>query len=184
MKHLKSIPTLIWMGALLVGLLAGCSAGSPAAPQPDSFGVVLTPVPSPTPRVIDFTVKDLDGNEVSLSDLRGQVVLVNFWATWCSPCKEEMPVLEAYYQANKDEEFVIVAVNVSEDAATAQSFIEEHGYTFPVWSDPPGKQLMKLGIRGLPASLFLDRDGALRQFWSGPLDAATLDEIAGPLINP
>ncbi len=145
--------------------------------------MVLTPAPSPTPRAIDFTVKDLGGADVSLADLRGQVVLVNFWATWCSPCREEMPILEAFYQEHGDKGFVVVAVNVSEDAETAAKYVQDNAFTFPVWSDPPGKQLMRLGIRGLPASLFLDREGRLQQFWSGPVDKEILDYLVLPLLD-
>ena len=179
MKYLRKIGMA---GIVLAVLLAGCAAGSPTSPSPDATGVVITPRPSATPAMIDFTVEDLQGNAVSLADLRGQVVLVNFWATWCPPCKEEMPVLEAYYQAHQGEGFVVVAVNVTEDTAVARTYIEETGYTFPVWSDPPGKQLATLNIRGLPASLFLNREGRLVQFWSGPLTEDKLDELVQPLL--
>lgn len=167
----------------MVILLAGCAAGSTIESVPDATGMVLTPAPSPTPRVLDFTLKDLSGADVSLADLRGQVVLVNFWATWCTPCQEEMPILEAYYQAHQEDGFVVVAVNVGEDAEVAAAYVQERGYTFPVWSDPPGKQVMSLGIRGLPASLFLDRAGRLRQFWSGPVDQEVLDRLVLPLLD-
>lgn len=168
---------------LLAGLLAVFFASSsPAAPAPQATGMVITQAPSPTPRVIDFTVKDLQGADVSVADLRGKVVMVNFWATWCSPCREEMPIIETFYRQHQGEDFVVVGINVSEDAATAAAYVQEQGFTFPIWSDPTGKQLMALGIRGLPASLFLDREGRLQQFWSGPVDADILDELALPML--
>ena len=143
----------------------------------------VTAEPTPTPaKVIDFTVKDLDGREVQLSSLRGQVVLVNFWATWCSPCKEEMPVLQAFYQAHQAENFLLLGVNVSDDAEDAARYMAENGFTFPVWSDPPGNTLMDLGLRGLPASILVDADGNLQWFWLGPVTEEILEEEILPLL--
>ena len=162
------MPTLL----LLAGGLSACV---PAA--------AVTAEPTPTPaKVIDFTVKDLDGREVQLSSLRGQVVLVNFWATWCSPCKEEMPVLQAFYQVHQDKNFLLLGVNVSDDAEDAARYMAENSFTFPVWSDPPGNTLMDLGLRGLPASILVDAEGNLRWFWLGPVTEEILDEEILPLL--
>ena len=120
---------------------------------------------------------------VQLRSLRGQVVLVNFWATWCSPCKEEMPILEAFYQTHRQEGFTLVAVNVSDDAEDAAAYITENGYTFTVWSDPPGKTLINLGLYGLPASILVDAEGGLRHLWVGPLTQEMLEEIVLPLLS-
>ncbi len=108
-------------------LLSACVAGVTSPPEP-------TPTPQP---LIDLTVKDLQGEPASLSDLRGEVVLVNFWASWCSPCREEMPLLQTFYQAHHSKGFTLLAINVSEDPEEVAAFIEEQAYTFPVWSDPP-----------------------------------------------
>ncbi|WP_236709974.1 TlpA family protein disulfide reductase [Longilinea arvoryzae] len=132
---------------------------------------------------IDFTVKDLSGASVTLSSLHGKVVLVNFWATWCSPCKEEMPLLQAYYDAHKAEDFTLVAVNVSDDVEDAQAFIAQNGYTFPVWSDPPGNVLIDLNMNGLPASLVIDAQGKLVKRWIGPLAQEDLDDVITPLFE-
>lgn len=132
---------------------------------------------------IDFTVKDLSGQSVSLSTLRGKVVLVNFWATWCSPCKEEMPLLQAYYDAHKEDDFVLVGVNVSDDVEDAQAFIDQSGYTFPVWSDPPGNVLIDLNMNGLPASLVVDEQGKLVKRWIGPLAQEDLEDVITPLLG-
>ncbi|NMD30757.1 MAG: TlpA family protein disulfide reductase, partial [Chloroflexi bacterium] len=143
----------------------------------------VTAEPTPTPaKVIDFTIKDLDGREVQFSSLRGQVVLVNFWATWCSPCKEEMPVLQAFYQVHQDKNFLLLGVNVSDDAEDAARYMAENGFTFPVWSDPPGNTLLDLGLRGLPASILVDADGNLQWFWLGPVTEEILEEEILPLL--
>lgn len=132
---------------------------------------------------LDFSVKDLSGETVKLSSLRGKTVLVNFWATWCSPCKEEMPLLQSYYDSHKQDGFVLVGVNVSDDAEDAQTFIEEYGYTFPVWSDPPGNVLIDLGMNGLPASLVISPEGTVVKRWIGPLTQEDLDEVITPLLG-
>lgn len=132
---------------------------------------------------IDFSVKDLSGATISLSSLRGKVVLVNFWATWCSPCKEEMPLLQAYYDAHKEDDFVLVGVNVSDDVEDAQAFIDQYGYTFPIWSDPPGNVLIQLNMNGLPASLVIDAQGRLIKRWIGPLAQEDLENVVSPLLS-
>ena len=162
------VPALL----LLAGALSACVKVA-----------AVTAEPTPTPaKVIDFTIKDLDGREVQFSSLRGQVVLVNFWATWCSPCKEEMPVLQAFYQAHQAENFLLLGVNVSDDAEDAARYMAENGFTFPVWSDPPGNTLMDLGLRGLPASILVDADGNLQWFWLGPVTEEILEEEILPLL--
>ena len=132
---------------------------------------------------LDFTVKDLTGETVKLRSMRGKTVLVNFWATWCSPCKEEMPLLQSYYDAHHQDGFVLVGVNVSDDVEDARAFIEEYGYTFPVWSDPPGNVLIDLGMNGLPASLVISPDGTVVKRWIGPLTQKDLDEVITPLLT-
>lgn len=132
---------------------------------------------------LDFSVKDLSGETVKLSSLRGKTVLVNFWATWCSPCKEEMPLLQSYFDAHNQNGFVLVAVNVSDDIEDAQAFIEHYGYTFPVWSDPPGNVLIDLGMNGLPASLVISPEGTVVKRWIGPVTQEDLDGVITPLLS-
>lgn len=132
---------------------------------------------------LDFSVKDLSGSSVKLSSLRGKTVLVNFWATWCSPCKEEMPLLQSYYDAHKKDNFVLVGINVSDDVEDAQAFIDQYGYTFPIWSDPSGNVLIDLNMNGLPASLVVNSDGVVVKRWIGPLSQEDLDSMITPLLK-
>jgi thiol-disulfide isomerase/thioredoxin len=155
------------------------------------LGFLRKPEPTPMEGVaeagdsgplIDFSIKDLSGQPVQLSDHRGEVVLVNFWATWCSPCREEMPILQEYYLDHRDEGFVLVGVNVSGRPEEVAAFVEDNGYVFPIWLDPPGNILIDLGINGLPASLLVDAEGHLHKRWIGPLSPSLLEIEVTPLL--
>lgn len=110
-------------------------------------------------KAIDFSLKDLNGNELSLSDLKGKKVFLNFWATWCPPCKAEMPDIEKLYQETKDSELVIVSVEIGEPLNTVKSFIDSNKYNFKVLIDPDQSVATKYNITSIPTSYFIDEDG-------------------------
>lgn len=110
-------------------------------------------------KAIDFKLKDLNGNELSLSDLKGKKVFLNFWATWCPPCKAEMPEIEKLYQETKDSDLVIVAVEIGEPLDTVKSFIDSNKYNFKVLLDPDQTVATKYNITSIPTSYFIDTDG-------------------------
>jgi len=107
-----------------------------------------------------FTLQDLAGKKWSFSDLRGKVVVVNFWATWCPPCRKEMPDLETLYERFESKGFVVLAIS-DEDAAKVAPFIHERGITFPVLLDPGRKVNKAFIVEGIPHSFVYDRDGKL-----------------------
>jgi peroxiredoxin len=100
---------------------------------------------------------DPDGNTIRLTDFQGKVVFVNFWATWCIPCRLEMPAMERLYREFKERDFVILAVNVQEGPEAVRAFIRELKLTFPVVLDPKGRAAMAYVVRGLPATYLMDR---------------------------
>ncbi len=124
----------------------------------------------------DFTLQATDGSQVSLSDLRGKVVLLNFWATWCPPCKAEMPDLEALYREyGKAHDFVVVGVNLQEDQEIIEQFARQAGLSFPILLDTDGKVSgQAYAVRSLPMSMIIDRDGYIRDAWSGRLSSAEM----------
>jgi peroxiredoxin len=109
---------------------------------------------------IDFTLMDLHGTNWNLRDLKGKVVLVNFWATWCPPCLKEIPDLEALYERFKGQGLVILAIS-DEDAGKVEPFVAKHMMTYPVFADPKRKVIDLFGIDGIPKSFVYDRSGKL-----------------------
>ena len=127
----------------------------------------------------DFILRSLDGQTIRLSELRGRLVLLNFWATWCGPCKAEMPDLQAVYEEHKDE-LVVLAVNVEgrsleESRRLAVDFRDELGLTFPIVLDSPnGDVFHQYKLKGMPDSFFVDREGILREVSYGPMSRTTI----------
>jgi cytochrome c biogenesis protein CcmG/thiol:disulfide interchange protein DsbE len=146
-----------------------------------SAGRFSTP-PSQTEKAPDFVLQTPDGRTVKLSDYRDQVVLLNTWATWCPPCRAEMPDLETYYRRHQGDGFVVLAVNNQESPGTVAAFLEEHEFTFPILLDPDGVVVKDYEIRALPTSFIIDRDGMVRGVWSGQLSPALLKELVDPLL--
>lgn len=120
---------------------------------------------SPAPA---FTLQDFAGGKVRLGDFRGKLLMLNFWASWCVPCREEMPALERLYRKYKDNGFVLLGVNLQDDKNRAAAFIKELKITFPTAFDPDGEVGRLYGAWGLPATYLIDANGiALARAW-GP----------------
>lgn len=110
---------------------------------------------------IEFTLPLLSGGRAALSSFRGKVVLLNFWATWCPPCRSEMPSMEVLYKRLNSKGLEILAVDSGEDAATVQQFIRENSHTFPVLLDSDNKVSSQYGIRAIPTTYIIDREGKI-----------------------
>lgn len=145
-----------------------------------SLGVVPARVNTPAP---DLQLMDLQGQPVALEDFRGKVVLVNNWATWCPPCKAEMPTLEKYYQDYKEKGFVIVAIEAGEPVSEVADFAQQFGLSFVVLPDPEMKALRAFGNLTLPNSYVIDRQGVIRLTWNGPIEREALEKFVNPLLE-
>ena len=110
-------------------------------------------------KAINFKLKDLDGKELSLSDLKGKKIFLNFWATWCPPCKSEMPEIEKLYQETKNSDLIIVAVEIGEPLSTVKPFINNNKYNFKVLLDSDQSVASKYDISAIPTSYFIDKNG-------------------------
>jgi peroxiredoxin len=125
----------------------------------------------------NFTLQFADGRKTQLSDWQGQPVVLNFWATWCAPCREEMPEFVAAYDRYQDDGLVIVGVNAQESASQAAGFMGDFAMTFPVALDTRGDVQQLYNVRGLPTTVFIDREGRIVERWAGLLSAAALEEL-------
>ena len=165
--QIRSLMTLVVMGvALLVSANLGWGMGSR--------------VPAVGTQVEDFQLVDLEGKTQRLSQYRGKVVLVNFWATWCKPCTTEMPAMQTTYDRLRDKGFVVLAINELEDEAKVREHIKQYGHTFPVLMDRDNKIANQFGVFGLPVSVFIDEKGVVREYIKGGLltEQLILDAVA------
>ena len=139
------------------------------------------------PAVVEYPAPDLDlvdlaGNPVRLSDLQGQVVLLNAWATWCPPCLAEMPDLQKYYDRHQDQAFTLIGVNIGEQPGAVSAFVDQTGVSFPIWMDPREQTLRALNTISLPTSIVIDPQGMVRLAWSGATCLSTLESTVTALI--
>ena len=137
-------------------------------------------VPATGMQAVDFTLTDLNGRQQSLSQYRGKVVLLNFWATWCKPCTTEMPAMQACYDKLRDKGFVVLAVNELEDDEKVREHIQAYKHTFPVLMDRENRVANLYGVYGLPVSVFIDEAGIVQAYVKGGLltEQKILDEVA------
>lgn len=118
----------------------------------------------------------------ALTTLRGQVVLVNFWATWCPYCRHEMPAMEAFYRENREKGFAIVAYSLDKSQAEVDAFMREKGYSFPAPLAGPAETAAFGGVERVPLSFVVDRDGMLRHRVAGQVHAGRLEDLIRPLL--
>jgi len=152
---------LLLAASVLLGL-AGASGATPAVRLPTWTGGPTQPL----------ALKDLGGTLHDLAEYRGQVVVVNFWATWCQPCREELPSLERLRDAMRGRRFEVLTVNVAEGEPRVKSFLAEVPLRLPVLLDRNGDTQRAWKVRGLPATFLLDREGVIRFWYLGELNWA------------
>lgn len=132
-----------------------------------------------------ISLPDGSGKTVSLSDFRGQVVMVNFWASWCQPCRTEMPLIEDLYQKFKKIGFTVLAVNVDEDPANGKKMLKEVPVSFPVVYDSKNTVIQKYGVQAMPSTYMVDRKGTIREVHRGykPGDEADYEQYIRKLLR-
>lgn len=157
--------------AALAFLLASCSRPSSAPTGELKSEGQRKPAPN-------FSLKDADGNAVNLAEYRGKVVLVNFWATWCPPCVEELPSLMTLQERMKGRGLVVVGVSIDVDGDAYHRFLKLHNINFVTVRDPEQKVASMYGTSGWPETYIIDRQGVLRRKFVGPVDWNAPDVIA------
>ena len=183
MLETKPRPTLplLLLGLGLVLIIASTFYIARDYSLQSDFSTVPVQVNFPAP---ELTLTDTQGVTHSLAEYRGQVVLVNLWATWCPPCKEEMPTLQAFHTKYQEKGFVVIAINDGDPTPDVLQFVKDYELTFPVWLDPTyiaTEQAFK--TLNLPSSFIIDRNSTVRLMWVGGISRKMLDKHVTPLIT-
>ena len=174
---------ILGVGLVLIGiaaLLVLTGGKNTAASQPASRSVTPMEVSYPAP---ELSLQNVNGEAESLIGYRDKVVLVNNWATWCPPCKAEIPTLEAYYKAHTADGFVIIGVEAGEPQNDVLKFVQESGMSYPVWIDLNGAALDAFNNKNLPSSNVIDRSGTVRLAWVGEISSEMLEKYVTPLLT-
>jgi cytochrome c biogenesis protein CcmG/thiol:disulfide interchange protein DsbE len=158
---------------LLVGTLLAVRVLSGSATTPTAVGSVAP----------DIELTDLDGATLSLAELRGRPVIVNFWASWCAPCLQEFPLLRDTLERHRDDGLAIVGIVHQDRSSTARAFIERTGATWPSAMDPDERVASAYTILGPPETYFIGRDGRIVARHIGQMSAASLDEKVAAIID-
>jgi cytochrome c biogenesis protein CcmG/thiol:disulfide interchange protein DsbE len=170
---------VILMGLLVLAGIVTCLiiAGVQGVHIPSQQGGAANPDVAPREGYLapDFTLDDLAGVKASLSDFRGRPVMINFWASWCPPCRAEMPDIVAAYGQHKDKGFVVLGINEGESVEYVRPFADDFKMTFPVLLDKDGKVADLYRVRGLPTSFFVDRNGVIVSIFYGPMTGESLE---------
>lgn len=131
----------------------------------------------------DFSIGSLAGGNIALADFEGEVVIMNFWATWCPPCRAEMPGLNRFYEAHRDEGLVLLAINEEESVETVRPFIQANNFSFPVLLDLQGRVAQQYSTRSFPTTFIIDRDGVIQHVQTGEISEDELASIVLPLLQ-
>ena len=173
----------ISLGALLIaiGLISFVNLSSrrtlgSAGAEPETVTLSQSGTVAAGKLAANFKLKDLKGNEISLASLHGKVVFLNIWATWCAPCREEMPSIESLYNDFKaDKDFVVLAVSQDTDGATVGPFVEQNHFQFTVLLDPRNEVGERYDVNGIPETFIIGRDGRIVAHHVGPYDWSNAD---------
>ncbi len=173
---------LVGIGLLLLIGVASFIQAEQGIPTEEDNPFILPPIEMDQPAP-ELTLYDLEGNQVSLSDFEGEVVLVNNWATWCPPCRHEMPEFNAYFKKYHDLGFQIVAIEAGQPKSEVEAFVNQLGLDFVILLDPDNLSLTTFQSSSLPNSWIIDRQGQLRLAWLGAINLETLEKFVTPLLE-
>jgi peroxiredoxin len=172
----------IALGIVLFMVLNSAQAGTQDNTSNGAGEFTTTPIKVNYPAP-ELELTNLDGARSSLKDYLGSVILVNMWATWCPPCKAEMPTLQDFYEKHREEGFILIGINDGDTLDVVAPFAKEYGLTFPVWLDADHSAGQAFKAMSLPSSFVIDRAGTVRLSWVGAISAGVLEKNVTPIIT-
>ena len=184
-KRNSQIRTLAGLGLILAGIglyvfLIGLRKDAASLPAAEALSVQPAAVHYPAP---ELQLQNINGRTEALADYRQNIVLVNNWATWCPPCKAEMPTLESYYEDHAPEGIMVIAVEAGGARDDVLPFVQKYGLKFQVWLDPKTASMAVFRNSNLPSSYVIDRTGTIRYAWTGEISRAMLEKFVTPLLK-
>jgi peroxiredoxin len=182
-KSTNFLPLILGgMGLIIISAITLILQSNQGENTPINDPFILPPIELDQPAP-DLTLSDLNGNPISITDYLGDVVLVNNWATWCPPCRQEMPEFQSYFDDHHDEGFEIIAVEAGQPADEVLQFVNEHNLSFIILLDPENLSLTTFQNSSLPNTWVIDRKGNLRLGWLGAINKDTLERYVTPLLK-
>jgi len=170
MKTIRILPEVIIIMAIFLSCTAKAQSAAPSGMTAKAFDEAGLRLLSSKVSPRDFSLSLLEGETKSLGSYKGKVVFLNFWATWCGPCRSEMPSMESVYKKFADKGLEILAVNCAEDRATVSSYMKNEGFTFPALLDLDGRVSSNYGVQSIPTTFLIDRDGMIVMRLVGSID--------------
>ncbi|MBF6606719.1 MAG: TlpA family protein disulfide reductase [Chloroflexi bacterium] len=164
------------VGVAVVGVMALVAVGFARDPGRIESPLVGRVAP-------EFRLVSLGGTTIDLADLRGRPVVLNFWASWCIPCRDEAPLLRAAQERYATLDVAFLGVVYEDSAASAQAFVDRYGIAYPSLLDPDGRTALDYGVYGIPETYFIAADGTIRDKQIGPLDATSLERQIGAVLR-
>ena len=186
-KNTLSIAIIVLLLAIAAVNFLGPSFAEEKPAQPVASGAANTAdssAPAEGEAAPDFVLTSLDGEAVRLSDYRGKKVILNFWATWCPPCKAEMPHMQKFYEDNKDQGIEVLAVNltsIDKGEESVQAFVEKFGLTFPIPMDRDGQLGPQYQAVTIPTTYIIDTEGIIQKKVVGPMDEAMMQKLTSSI---
>ena len=172
------IPVLAFLA-----VLAWASFRSDGAPGGIAVNESVAEVRQERKAAPNFLLELPGGGTLSIEGLRGKVVMLDFWASWCQPCRDEAPVLDQVYREYRGRDVEFVGINLWDNAGDAELFLQEQGHKYPNGIDAEGKIAISYGVRGIPEKFFITRDGLIARKFTGPMNPDLLRQILDALLS-
>lgn len=172
-----------WYGLMALSLILSVTWIMMSRVSEQADPSTAPPAPRAGFRAPDFTLATLDGETMTLSDLQGKAVLINFWATWCPPCRAELPAIQATYERYADQGFVVLAVDMAESPQTVATFAQQFGLSFPIPLDQDGQVAARYRVRAIPTSFFVDREQVVRSVFTGPMNGPLIEDRLSQILG-